>query len=97
MTRGLGKAKKGRGKSFHTHKHKSAVPKIIENLIKSVDIILFILDARFIEKSRHLEIEKLAKKSGKVIIRVLNKSDLVDVKKIIKNKELEGLRPFLFF
>lgn len=97
MTRGLGKAKKGRGKSPDTHKHKKSVPTIIENLIKNVEVILFILDSRFIDKSRHLEIEKLAKKSGKVIIRVLNKSDLVDVKKIIKNKELERLKPFLFF
>jgi hypothetical protein len=97
MTRGLGKAKKARGKSPSTHKHKSSVPKIIENLIKNVDIILFILDSRFIEKSRHFEIEKLAKSSKKTIIRVLNKSDLVDVKKIIKDKELEGLKPFLFF
>ena len=97
MTRGLGKAKKGRGKSPNTHKHKKSVPTIIENLIKNVEVVLFILDARFIEKSRNREIEDLAKKSGKVIIRVLNKSDLVDVKKIIKNKELEELKPFLFF
>jgi len=97
MTRGLGKAKKGRGKSPNTHKHKKSVPTIIENLIRSVEVVLFILDARFIEKSRNREIEDLARKSGKVIIRVLNKSDLVDVKKIIKNKELENLKPFLFF
>ena len=97
MTRGLGKAKKGRGKSPDTHKHKSPVPRIIENLIKNVEVVLFVLDARFIDKSRNKEIEDLARKSGKKVIIVLNKSDLVDVKKIIKTKELEGLKPFLFF
>jgi ribosome biogenesis GTPase A len=97
MTRGLGKAKKSRGKSPDTHKHKSPVPRIIENLIKNVEVVLFVLDARFIDKSRNKEIEDLARKSGKKVIIVLNKSDLVDVKKIIKTKELEGLKPFLFF
>lgn len=97
MTRRLRKAKKTRGKSPHTHKHKKSFPIIVENLIKQVDVVLEILDARFVEKSRNHDLEKRIKNSGKILIHVLNKSDLVDINKVIENKELEGLRPYLFF
>ena len=97
MARGLGKAKKTRGKSPHTHKHKKSFPIIVENLIKEVDIVLEILDARFIEKSRNYDLEKKIKELGKILNHVLNKSDLVDVNKIIKNRELESFKLYLFF
>ena len=95
--RGFGRGRKTRGKSPHTHKHKASFPVIVENLIKQVDIVLEILDARFIEKSRNHDLEERIKNLGKILIHVLNKSDLVDPNKIIENKELEGLRPYLFF
>ena len=97
MVNKLGKAKKARGKDPHTHRHKRSVPYIIENIIEQADIILELLDARFIEKTRNLEIEEKVKKLGKVLIYVLNKSDLVDIKKIEQEVELEKLRPYLFF
>jgi ribosome biogenesis GTPase A len=97
MARGLGKAKKGRGKSEHTHKHKKSFPVIVENLIKEVDIVLEILDARFIEKSRHYDLEKKIKNSGKVLMHVLNKADLVDTNEIVKNEEFNSFKIYLFF
>ncbi len=93
----IGKAKKARGKSPHTHKHRGSIPSMVNNLIEQSDIVLEILDARFIDKTRNFEIEKRVKELGKTLIYVLNKSDLIDVKKIIQTKELEELRPYLFF
>ncbi len=97
MTRGLGKIKRSHRKNPNTNKHKKSVPSIIDSLIDQADIILGVLDARFIEKSRHPEIEKRVKKSGKKIIYILNKADLVDRNKITKIKEMEEIRPYLFF
>tara|TARA_Y100000310_G_C20653254_1_gene800642 strand:+ start:645 stop:1475 length:831 start_codon:yes stop_codon:yes gene_type:complete len=97
MTKGLGRAKKAHRKSPSTHKHKNPFPVIVENLINDVDIILEILDARFIEKSRHKDLEKKIKNSGKAIIHVLNKSDLVDVNNLIKNNEFKSFKKYLFF
>ena len=97
MVNRFGKSKKTRGKSPHTHKHKSYVPSIINKVIEEADIILEVLDSRFIEKTRNPEMEKRVKKSGKVLIYVFNKSDLVNINKIKLNVELENLKPNLFF
>lgn len=97
MANRLGSAKKTRGKSPSTHKHKLYVPSMIDNILEKADIILQVLDSRFIEKTRNLEIEEKVKKLGKILIYVLNKSDLVDVNKLRMNVELENLKPNLFF
>ena len=97
MVSKFGKSKKAKGKSPNTHKHKNYVPDIIDKVIDNADIILEILDSRFIEKTRNFEIEKKAKKLGKVIIYVFNKSDLVNMNKIRLNIELEKLKPNAFF
>jgi len=96
MANRLGKSKKTRGKSPNTHKHKDYVSSIINRVIEESDIILEVLDSRFIEKTRISEIEKKIKKLGKVIIYVFNKSDLVSINEIRLNKELEKLKPNLF-
>ena len=97
MANRLGRSKKTRGKSPNTHKHKSYVPSIINRVIEESDIILEVLDSRFIEKTRNFEIEKRVKRLGKVIIYVFNKSDLVNINKIKLKIELEKLKPNLFF
>lgn len=97
MVSRLGKAKKTRGKSQHTNKHRSPIPLIIEKIIEEADIILEILDARFIEKTRNREIEKKVKKLKKTLIYVFNKSDLIDTNKIRNDFELENLKPYVFF
>ena len=97
MVNRLGSAKKTRGKSPSTHKHKSYVPSMIDNILEKADIILEILDSRFIEKTRNLDVEKKVKDQGKMIIYVLNKSDLVDINKLKQEVELEDLKPHVFF
>jgi ribosome biogenesis GTPase A len=97
MANPIGKAKPGRGKSERTNKHAYSVPALVNKIIYEADIILEILDARFIEKTRIQEIEKKVKALGKTLIYVLNKSDLVDIAKVKANVELENLKPHLFF
>ena len=97
MKNKFGKAKSGRGKSEHTNKHKLSVYSIIDSVIKEADIILEILDARFIEKTRNFELEKRIKILKKPLIYILNKSDLINQEEIEKNLELEDLKPRLFF
>lgn len=97
MANTFGKAKPGRGKSENTNKHRLSVQSIIDLVISKADIILEVLDARFIEKTRNPYLEKKAKSLGKELIYVLNKADLVDHEKIEKEQELQGLQPWVFF
>ena len=97
MANPLGKAKIGRNKPDYTNKHKSSVPILVEQVIKEADIILEILDARFVEKTRHLEIEQRVKSLGKVLIYILNKSDLVDIEKSKIEEDFQELKPKMFF
>ena len=69
-------------------------PILTEKIIDMSDIILEILDSRFINETRNFEIEKKIIKKDKKIIYVLNKSDLIDVKQE-KNK-IEELKPKVF-
>ena len=76
-------------------KQRKKFPELLKNLVETSDIILEVLDARFIEETRNEEIEKLIHDSGKQILYVLNKADLrkkVEVKKFLS----ENLRPFSF-
>ncbi|ENN96200.1 GTP-binding HSR1-like protein [Methanocaldococcus villosus KIN24-T80] len=56
---------------------KVPVKKIVNKIINECDIILFVLDARDPELTRNKELEKRILNSGKKIIYVLNKADLV--------------------
>ncbi len=81
----------GRARLVHTNQHRVAVPKIIVEVIKKSDIVLEILDARFIDATRNSEVENIIKSGGKKIIFVINKSDLVDEEKLkneIKEKKI---------
>jgi len=96
MANRLGRAKKTRGKSPNINKHKEAIPLLIEKIVREADIILEVLDSRFIEKTRNHIIEKEVKKLKKLLIYVFNKSDLVNVNKLRSNVELQRLKPNLF-
>lgn len=67
-------------------KQKKKYTSIAEQIIEQSDIILEVLDSRFIEETRNKELEEKIKRKDKKIIYVLNKSDLT--KKIPKSKEL---------
>jgi hypothetical protein len=74
---------------------KAKFPALAEKIIQMSDIILEILDARFIQEMRNSEFEDYIKKAGKKIIYVFNKADLVDIKKI-KKEEIKDLVPRVF-
>ena len=97
MTNPFGKAKEGRNKPDYTNKHKTSVPSLIDQVISEADIILEVLDARFIEKTRNVELENKIKSLGKVLIYIFNKSDLVDINKIKLEEDYGDLKPSLFF
>ena len=59
-------------------------------VIKVSDIILEILDARFIEESRIAEKEEEIKKQKKILIHVLNKADLLPPKQVLQTRGLSN-------
>ncbi|MBN1544192.1 50S ribosome-binding GTPase [Candidatus Woesearchaeota archaeon] len=67
---------------------------IVNNVIKSSDILLEVLDARLIEESRNIEIEEKVRKAGKPLIFIINKCDLVAKEKLDAAKR--GLKPCAF-
>jgi hypothetical protein len=84
-------------KPSYTNQHKVAFTKQAREVIRTSDIILEIVDARFIDKTRNRELEKEVKKAGKKIIFVLNKADLIDVKKLKMDYDLSSLKPYVLF
>lgn len=71
-------------------KQKEKFPDILLHVVEISDIILEVLDARFINETRNKKIENLIKKKGKKIIYVLNKSDLAN------KKNVKGLSPYVY-
>ena len=65
--------------------YKNKFWKVVNEVIKKSDIVLEVLDARFVELSRNKEIEE--KCEGKKLIYVLNKCDLVPSKELNKWKK----------
>lgn len=67
-------------------KQREKYPSLLNSIIQNSDIILEVLDARFPEETRNFEIENEIKKKNKIIIYILNKSDLVEKEKLMKFK-----------
>jgi len=53
---------------------------IVDYVIRNSDIVIEVIDARFIEETRNLELEEKIRRANKKIIYALNKSDLLNVK-----------------
>lgn len=84
------------GRLDNIKKQKKKFPDILQEIVRTSDIILEVLDARFLEETRNKKVEEEIKKQGKKLIYVFNKSDLVDIKdKKIESNEL-GLQPYVF-
>tara|TARA_Y100000310_G_C20561080_1_gene753093 strand:- start:190 stop:1029 length:840 start_codon:yes stop_codon:yes gene_type:complete len=84
------------GHTKNIRKQKEKFPKLVKDLIEISEIILEVLDARFVNETRNKELEEEIKTQGKKIIYVLNKSDLVDRRSIIHQKGFPKISPFLF-
>lgn len=69
-------------------KQRVKYPQVAKNIVFTSDIILEVLDARFIEETRNTELEKEIEKQKKQIIYVLNKADLIKSSKL---KEIKGI------
>lgn len=67
---------------------------IVNRVIREADVILLILDARFVAKTRHVEIENKVAGAGKRIIYVINKCDLIEDLEI--EAMAKKLRPIVF-
>jgi ribosome biogenesis GTPase A len=78
-------------KTEKIRKQKPNFPKQLEQVIDIADIVLEVLDARFISETRNREVENAIKDKSKKLIRVLNKSDLV---KKIPQYKLTKLIPY---
>lgn len=80
---------KRRGGLEKESRQRKKYPDIAKEVIAVSDIVLEVLDARFIDETRNKELEDLIKSKGKKLIYVINKVDLVD---IIKLKEIIASR-----
>jgi len=81
------------GKIRNIRKQRGKYPSIAKKIIDNSDIILEILDARFIQETRNEKFEEEIKNRGKVVIYVFNKADLIDKKNL---KIPEELKPYVF-
>ena len=64
--------------------------KHVNEVLREADIIIEVLDARFIDETRNREIEYKVRSSGKKILYVMNKCDLVNIEELKeKSKELQ--------
>jgi len=76
-------------------KQREKYPSLSQKVIEQSGIILEILDARFISRTRNIDFEEMIKKKGKKIIYVLNKADLIEKEKT-NSEELEKIIPYEF-
>lgn len=67
---------------------------IVNRVIREADVILLVLDARLVAKTRHMEIENKVAGAGKRIIYVINKCDLIEDRKL--EAVAKKLRPSVF-
>ena len=78
------------------NKHRKEYPSLAKEVIISSDIVLEVLDARFIKETRNFEMEEFARENGKILIYTLNKADLVDHKEIEMSDLIDELNPYVF-
>src|SRR3989338_2107047 len=84
------------GKIDAHNKHRQPFPALAKEVIRISDVILYILDARFVEETRNRDLERYMKEDGKDVITILNKCDLVNVADMQYQKNLSELKPYVF-
>ncbi len=81
-------------RKLDTHnKHRQSYPELAKEVIAAADVVLEILDARFIKDTRNFEMENYALEHGKLLIYVVNKVDLVNRKELEASPEFLELNP----
>lgn len=83
------------GRIENIKKQRGKYPEIMKEVIGISDIVLEILDCRYIEETRNIEMEEKIDALGKKLIFVFNKCDLVDQKELEKQIP-EWMRPYAF-
>ena len=83
------------GRIANIKKQRGKYPDVMREVVRISDIVLEILDARYIEETRNLAVEDDVLKQGKVLVYVFNKSDLVDVKEM-EAQIPSWMRPYVF-
>lgn len=78
------------------NKHRQEYPSLAKEVIASSDVILQVLDARFVKETRNFKMEEYAREHGKLLIYILNKADLIDHKKLEQSGELDEIQPYVF-
>jgi hypothetical protein len=81
------------GRIANIKKQRGKYPDVMRDVVRISDIVLEVLDARYIEETRNLEVEADVIRQGKKLVYVLNKVDLVDRGKVKLPKDM---RPFVF-
>ena len=83
------------GTTDSSNQHRTAYPKLAQDVIQQADIILQVLDIRFLQKTRNIQLEQEIKAQNKKLVQVINKADLVDITQFQKTVDLSTYRPFV--
>ena len=81
------------GRIKNIKRQRGKYPDVMREVVRISDIVLEILDARYVEETRNVLVEADVLKQGKKLVYVLNKADLVNEKDVVLPKEM---RPFVF-
>lgn len=77
------------------NRHKRPFPDVVRDLIRMADIILEVIDARFIDETRNLDLEEAVLDAGKRLVYIFNKSDVADIERVKKEIAEKRLTPFV--
>lgn len=83
------------GRIENIKKQRGKYPDVMKDVVRISDIVLEILDARYIEETRNIAVEEDILKKGKLLVYVFNKVDLVDRKELEKQIPT-WMRPYVF-
>lgn len=83
------------GQISNIKKQRGKYPDVMKDVVRISDIILEILDARYIEETRNMEVEEDILKKRKLLIYVFNKVDLVD-RGELERQIPSWMRPYVF-
>jgi ribosome biogenesis GTPase A len=77
------------------NKHRIAYPTLAREVIRISDVVLEVLDARFLEKTRNKEFESLISDLGKKLVFVVNKVDSVDIDALKRTLGKHSIKPYV--